>query len=318
MILITGGTGFVGNVIIRQLSDLGYPVKLLLHPSRKTPDLPKGIPFEATVTSLTDEKGVRVAMKDVDIIFHLASAESSGRQAELSKVDIQGTETLVRMAHQAKVGRLIYLSHLGADQASAYPLLKAKGMAENMIKSSGIPYTIFQSAMAYGEHDTFTNGLAFLIKISPYIVMLPNKGSTLLQPIWVEDLATCLTWSLDLPWAINKTIEIGGPEYLSFKEICMLVSEKLGIRRYFLDVPPVFLNVFTELLEIMVPNFPTSVFWMDTLATDRTASLDVLPRQFNLLPARMKQRLGHLEGKKFIKDWRQMLFQRKRSKKQWE
>ncbi len=318
MILITGGTGFIGNVLIRHLINLGYPVKLLIRPSKETPYLPKGLPLNVAVTSLTNEKGLRAAMKDVDVIYHLASAESLGRRAELTKVDIEGTQALVKAAAQARIDRFIYISHLGADQASAYPLLKAKAIAENHIKSSGVPYTIFRSAVAYGEGDHFTNGLAFLLKISPYFVMLPEEGSTLLQPIWVEDLVTVMTWSLDMPVTVNSTIEIGGPEYLSFRQICEIIISRININRKFIDVPPIFLNVFTEIIEILMPSFPTTVFWLDYLATNRTTSLDILPSMYNLLPARMKQRLGYLEGKSFRKNWWRILKQRKRKLIRWE
>ncbi|MBG0788539.1 MAG: NAD(P)H-binding protein, partial [Anaerolineaceae bacterium] len=190
MILITGGTGFIGNILIRHLSDNGYPIKLLIRPSDHSPNLPKGLPVEVTVASLQDERGLRAAMKGVDIVYHLASAESHGRMARLDEVDINGTQAIARAAKQAKVNRIFYLSHLGADRAAAFPLLKAKGIAEHFIRQSGIPYTIFRSAVAYGEGDHFTNNLAALLKRSPGVALLPSGGVTQLQPIWVEDLAT--------------------------------------------------------------------------------------------------------------------------------
>ncbi len=318
MILITGGTGFIGNVLIRHLSDLGYPIKLLIRPSKVSPNIPKSIPLDVAITSLNDPKGLRAAMKGVDIIFHLASAEALGRKAQLSNVDIQGTQAIVSAASQAGIERFVYLSHLGADRASAYPLLKAKAIAEHAIKGSGIQYTIFRSAVAFGEGDHFSNGLAFLLKVSPYFVMLPDDGSVLLQPIWVEDLGTIMTWSLDMPHTINETIEVGGPEYLSFKQICTLICETIKINRRYLEVPPVFLNIFTEVLEIIVPNFPTSVFWLDYLAANRTTAMDVLPRMFSLIPARFSQRLGHLEGKNFRKNWWKMILNRKRTITRWD
>jgi len=212
----------------------------------------------------------------------------------------------------------VYLSHLGADRASAYPLLKAKAIAEQFIRSSGIPYTIFRSAIAYGDQDHFTNGLAFLLKISPYFVMMPEEGGSLLQPIWVEDLASVLTWSLEMKQTLNDTIEIGGPEYLSFKKICEIIIEQLNIKRRFVNVRPILLNRFTETLEILMPNFPTSVFWLDYLATNRTTNLDTLPRIYNLLPARMSHRLGYLRGKSFRRNWWRIIKPRKRITTKWD
>ncbi len=316
--MITGGTGFIGNVLIRHLSDLGYPIKLLLRPSKKSPNIPKGVSLDVTITSLTDIKGLQAAMKGVDTIYHLASAESLGREAQLSTVDIQGTKTLVEAASQSNIQRIFYLSHLGTDRSSAYPLLKAKAIAEHAIRTSNIPYTIIRSAMAFGERDHFTNGLAFLLKVSPYIVMLPDDGSVLLQPIWVEDLVRIITWSLDMPQTLNETIEVGGPEYLSFKDICIMIAEKIHINRRYQEVPPVILNIVTEFLEIITPNFPTSVFWLDYLATNRTTSLDVLPSLFSLIPARMNQRLGHLDGRNFLKPLWKILIRRKRKTIRWD
>jgi NADH dehydrogenase len=318
MIMITGGTGFIGNVLIRHLSQLGYPIKLLLRPSKETPNLPKGIPLDVAITSLKDTKGLRAAMKGVDVIYHLASAEAFGRKAQLTTVDIHGTQAIVDAASQTKIRRFVYLSHLGAERSSAYPLLKAKAIAEHAIKTSQIPYTIFRSALAYGKQDHFTNGLAFLLKISPHFVMLPGDGSVLLQPIWVEDLVTIMIWSLDMPQTLNEIIEVGGPEFLSFKEICEMIAEKIEINRRYIEVPPVFLNIFTEILEIIVPNFPTSVFWLDYLATNRTTALDVLPRMYSLIPARMHQRIEHLQGRNFLHDWWKLILRRKRTTIRWD
>jgi NADH dehydrogenase len=318
MIMITGGTGFIGNVLIRHLSDLGYPIKLLLRPAQESPKLPKGLPMEVAVASLNDQKSLRAVMKDVDVIYHLVSAESFGREAQLSEVDIKGTQALVAAASQANISRIFYLSHLGADRASAYPLLKAKAIAENEIKSSGIPYTIIRSGIVFGEQDHFTNGLAFLLKISPYFVMLPDNGSALLQPIWVEDLARVLTWSLDMAQTINETIEVGGPEYLTFKDVCQTILDQLGIKRQFINVKPVILSRFTETLEILFPSFPTSVFWLDYLSTNRTANLDTLPSRFDLLPARLSHRMSYLKNKKFRMNWRQIILNRKRTITRWE
>jgi NADH dehydrogenase len=184
--------------------------------------------------------------------------------------------------------------------------------------NSGIPYTIFRSGMVYGEGDHFTTSLAVLMKMSPFFVLLPNEGASLLQPIWIEDLVTVLAWSLDMPETLNQTVEIGGPEYLSLKQICSLILDAIQIKRHFINTSPLFLNVLTELMEMVKPNFPTTVFWMDYLAGNRTTNVDVLPRMFNLLPAKMSQRLGYLEGQAFKKNWRKLRDQRKRTPIQWD
>ncbi|MDX9865921.1 MAG: NAD(P)H-binding protein [Anaerolineaceae bacterium] len=157
MIFVTGGTGFIGEALVRQLVATGRPVRVLLKPSPRSPKIPKGVALDVAVSSLLDERSLRSAMKGVDTIFHLASAERQGIRGDLSQVDVEGTRILSKVAAEANVSRIFYLSHLGADRASAYPVLKAKALAENHLIQSGIDYTIFRSAVVYGLHDQFTS-----------------------------------------------------------------------------------------------------------------------------------------------------------------
>jgi hypothetical protein len=142
MILVTGATGFVGSALIRSLNLLGKPIRLLLRPSPKSPRIPRGVKVEVAVCSLNDDRGLMAAMRDVDVIYHLAGTERAGSQADLNGVDIDGTAILADAAAQSGVERFFFLSHIGADRASAFPVMKAKGIAEGLIKKSGVTYTI--------------------------------------------------------------------------------------------------------------------------------------------------------------------------------
>ena len=303
MILVTGGTGFVGKALIRQLAENDYPVRTLIRPSQDSPDLPAGIPVEVAVSSLTDERGLRGAMVGVDTVYHLASAEWRGARADLMQTDIQGSRSVVQAAIEAGVKRLFFVSHLGADRASAYPVLKAKAISEEHIRRSGIDYTILRTASLYGPDDGLTSGLARLLSAFPYFFFMPGDGQALLQPLWVEDLVTCLTWSLEEPDTINKMVEIGGPEYLTITQIIELIMEKIDIRRTAVNVNPPYMRVMTVILESLFPGLPVSVHWLDYLAANRTCALDTVPRIFGLLPSRMSHRLNYLEGLQ----WRQPL-----------
>ena len=294
MILVTGGTGFVGKALIRHLVEAGYPVRTLLRPSAKSPDLPHGVPLDIAVSSIHDERGLRAAMVGVDTIFHLASAEWRGPRASLMDIDIRGTRTVIQAAKSAAVDRIYYLSHLGADRASAYPVQKAKAIAEEFIRRSGLDYTILRTAILFGPNDGFTTGLARILKSFPFVFLCPGDGSVLLQPLWIEDLVTCLTWTIDDPETRNRIIAIGGPEYLSFRKILDLVIEKIGSRKLILNVPSPYMRILTVLIESLYPKLPVSVYWLDYLAVNRTTAIDTMPRIFNIMPSRMSQRLAYL------------------------
>jgi uncharacterized protein YbjT (DUF2867 family) len=299
MILITGGTGFIGKALIRHLVETGQPVRTLIRPSSRTPTLPRGVPVEVALTSLTDERGLRAAMMGIDTVFHLAGAERQGGKASLMDIDVRGTQMVANAAAEAGVGRIIYVSHLGADRASAYPTLKAKAIAEEHIRRSGVDYTILRSALVYGPGDAFTTGLTRLLHALPFFFMIPGEGRTLLQPLFVEDLVTSLVWSLDFEHTRNQTFEVGGPEYLTFREIVNTITSTINVRRILVPVKPPYLRWLTVLLEHTLPGLPVSVFWLDYLASSHTCSLDTLPRVYNLMPARFAQRTAYLRGEKW-------------------
>ncbi|MDW8226762.1 MAG: NAD(P)H-binding protein, partial [Anaerolineales bacterium] len=190
-ILVTGATGFVGRALTRSLVSAGHRVRILLRPSPRSPDLPRGVPVEVAVTSLRDPRGLRAALHGVQVVYHLASGEAGGGRGDLQTIDIEGTRNLVEAASDAHIERIFYLSHLDANPASAFPVLKAKGIAEEFIRHSGLAYTIMRASILFGLGDTFTSGLAMLTAISPGVLFLPGGGRTLVQPLWVEDLAVC-------------------------------------------------------------------------------------------------------------------------------
>lgn len=307
MILVTGATGFIGRALVRHLSQAGQQVRVLLRPSPQSPRIPKGVPVEVAVVSLNDERGVRAALRGVDHVYHLASASSQGRRGNLLTTDIEGTRNLANAARDAGIQRLIFLSHIGADRASAFPIQKAKGIAEEHIRRSGVPYTIIRSSIVFGPEDHFTTNLAGLLRTAPFFFPIPSDGRMLLQPLWVEDLVTTLVWTLENTEMINQTYEVGGGEYFTLRQVLETLMNVTHARRMLVSLSPPYMRVLLVMLDSLLPNFSISTYWLDYVAVNRTCPVDNLPRTFGLMPARFQYRLDYLTRKPWYSEFAERL-----------
>jgi NADH dehydrogenase len=256
---------------------------------------------EVAVVGLDDERGLRAAMRGVEQVYHLASAAAQGRRGNLFKTDIEGTRTLATVAANADIERFIYLSHIGSDRASAFPIHKAKGIAEEHIRKSGVPYTIIRSTVVFGPEDDFTTTLSTLIRATPGILPIPGGGRTLLQPLWVEDLVTCLVWALQNPEMANQTYDIGGGEYFTLRQVMEIVMNITHTRRLAFPLSMPYMRALFVILDAFTPGFNVPSYWLDYVAVNRTCPVENLPRTFGLMPARFAYRLNYLERKPLLK-----------------
>ena len=296
MILVTGGTGFIGRILVSHLVTLGYPVRLLLNPSRDYPKLPRGVSVEVAISSMNDERNLRASMKDIDTVFHLVGTEWKGIHAEYEEVDIRAARMFSNVAKQMNVKRFIYMSHIGADKSSAYNLLRAKALAEGAIRESGVPYTIVRSGIVYGQNDHFTSTLRDFVMKTRGPLLIPGGDATLIQPIWVEDLITALMLCMDDDATLNQTIYTGGIETFSFREVLELVMQTIRKKKRIIPVQSSILRQIYIANEQWFPKHIPMYFWLDYMAEDRITALDILPREFGLMPTRMTQNIDYLRN----------------------
>ncbi len=309
MLLVTGATGFIGRRLLSGLNEAGYAVRILLKPSRQSPRLPRGATIEVALSSLSDLGGIRAAMVGVDTVIHLASEEHYGHRSNLRQGDVQGTDNLAQAAAEARVARFIYLSHLGADRSSAYPVLRAKGAAEEHLRASGVPFTILRTGVVFGPEDHFSTSLAKIGAVLPGLFPIMGHGEVLLQPLWVQDLTTTLQWLLEEPASLNRRYEIAGPEQLRLAECVKLILASAGLRRVIVPIGAPYLRLAVALMERILPHPPLTTSFLDYVAANRTTDLDSLPRVIGLQPSRMIDRLEYLEdvrwGARLMRDqWR--------------
>ncbi|MGB1249288.1 MAG: NAD(P)H-binding protein [Candidatus Promineifilaceae bacterium] len=275
MILLTGATGFIGRSVQKKLAA-------------------QQIPYRVFESDISDFMYLRELLADVDTIIHLAGAESSGRKRAVRRVDLDGTNTLIRAARFHNISQLIFLSRLNATPHAMYKLLRAKGEAERLLRQSGLPYTIIRSATLFGKDDRFTNAIAATATWSWPFVFLPKGGDTAMQPLWVEDLASCIVAAIGRNDLINETIELAGNERLHYRDIVRLVLDAAKISRRPISIRPQLARTFNFLTAWLFLRPMLTRFDHDRMSMAEITDLNTVSRHFGFQPARFHSHLAHL------------------------
>ncbi|MGQ9907436.1 MAG: NAD-dependent epimerase/dehydratase family protein [Candidatus Flexifilum sp.] len=297
MILVTGGSGFVGRHLVRQLLAAGRPVRLLLTPARAqhwtaqiAPSLP-GQPVDLIVGSILDPEALFRAVSGVHTIIHLENAQWWGRARDLERIELFGTRALVEAARAARVGRIITLSHLGAAAASAYPLLRYKGLVEETIKTSGLAYTIIRSGLLFGEEDAFFNHIAMQLAANPIAFLMPGQGEVVLHPLHIDDLIQAVIRALESFDVVDRVVEIGGPEYLTLEDMLRTIMRVTGMYRVIISVPPYVVRWLMAPARLLLPRSILTPQWLDLLAANRAARIGNIFTYFGVQPRRFEDTL---------------------------
>lgn len=304
MILITGATGFIGRAVVHHLVDAQHNVCCLLQPSRREQKLPAGIAFSTVSASFDDPPALRTAMQGTTAVVHLAREQDFDQAGELSD-HVQNTSQLIQAMKDAGVDRLIYLSRLNAERSSAYPLMRIKGEAEALIEESGLDYTILRSAVVYGAEDAFTNVLVMGAKLMPLFLPIPDAGRSRFQPLWVGDLARCITETLERDDLIGQTIPLGGPEHFTLEQMIAEILQVAGMRRLMVHVRIPLIKAAINFFNLFLVRNPTPRWWLDVVAVGSATSLGAIPRRFDFEPCRLADCLGYLEKRR---PWRRDFF----------
>lgn len=294
MILITGATGLIGRHLVKRLMDEGIPTRCLLT-ERRTRRLPwdenHDYAPEIILGNVLDEEAFFRAVTGVHAVIHLENALWWGRRRDLERVEVSGTRQLVTVARSARVGRIITLSQLGATPSSAYTLHRIKGQVEEVVRNSGVAYTIIRSGLVYGEDDAFINHMASMMSINPFIFLMPGQGEVVLHPIHIDDLVEALFRSLNEIRLVDQTIEIGGPEYMTLEDMILTIMRVTGMPRVIVPVPPYMLRWITGVYGRILSRSLMTSQWLDILATNRTAALGNTYNIFGFHPKRFEDTL---------------------------
>jgi uncharacterized protein YbjT (DUF2867 family) len=276
-VTVFGGSGFLGRQIVRRLASDGAQVRVAVrHPERasflvEASTAGQIVPVYADVW---DEASVGPAVDGAEAVVNTVGHYVERGQASFAAIHGQGARQVARASAMAGVQRLVHVSGLGADPASASPYIRARGIGERLVKEAFPEATILRPSVLFGPEDAFLNRLAGLARVMP-VLPLFGTGETRLQPVYVRDIAEAAAQALAAPVTMGKVYELGGPRVYTYKALVQLVLAQIERRRLLIPVPYFVWELLSAIL-VPLPNRPISRDQIILMKRDNVVGADAL------------------------------------------
>jgi NADH dehydrogenase len=196
------------------------------------------------------------------------------------------------------VRRLLHQSALGVEDDPNLHYASSKAKGEALVAASELEWTIFKPSLLWGERDGFFNVIADLVRLSPGVVPIPAGARSRFQPMWIGDYARIVARAVDDPATVGRVYELGGPDFMTYREMVEEVLRGMRARRAILPMPQPLIRLVARSSELVRLPFPVASDQLRQLSLDNITTLDAVQRQFGFEPRPMTGGLEYLRRKR--------------------
>jgi NADH dehydrogenase len=225
-IAITGGTGFIGRHLARDLISHGHEVIVIARGryTRNTQPI-EGATFIALDANDTDR--LTQAFEGCDAVVHCAGTSVENAQQTFHRLHVEGTRSAVTAAERGRVKKFVLVSYLSVrpNVKSEYHTTKWQG--EEIVRSSKLNFTILKAGLVYGQGDHLINNLSNLFRKMPIFAAVGIKEKSV-RLVAVEDLVEVIRASLDEVRFARQTVAVLGPEEFPFSQAARRIAKAMG------------------------------------------------------------------------------------------
>jgi len=293
MILVTGGTGFVGSNLVRRLRNDDIAVRALVRDPGRGQAL-KDIAVDIVEGDVSNRESLEKAAHGCDRVVHLVGIIQETQNAKFQTVHVDGTRNVLEAAKKAGVRHILYQSALGTRPGAVSAYHKTKWQAEELVRASNVPYTILRPSLIYGPGDQFTMRLVEMIKHLPVLPVI-GSGQSRIQPLYIDDAVSCIVKAITGDSFFNEMLEIGGPDQLTYEELVGAVADALGVYRPTMHMPVFLAKGAARFLETLLTAPPVTSDQLIMLQEDNVCSMRDIRDAFSIEPIKFREGL-----KKFI------------------
>ncbi len=290
MILVTGGTGFVGRHLIRRLRAEGLTVRAAVREPGRADSL-RETGAEVVRGDVSDPASLTAAAEGCDRVVHLVGIIQEGRGFTFRSIHVEGTRHVLEAAGRAGVKQFFYQSALGARENGTSAYHRTKWEAEELVRAAGIPFTILRPSLIYGPGDLFTVRLAEMIRLSPVLPVI-GRGAARVQPIHIDDVTACIAKAVRGGSFLNRTFEIGGPDRLTYEEVTRAIADALGVKRPVVHLPMIVIRSVARIAESVLPKPPVTTEQLIMLQEDNVCEMTDIRESFGVEPAEFRTGLA--------------------------
>ena len=294
-VLVTGGTGVIGQAAVPQLVRHGHSVRLLSRsPADDEKQWPDGVEFWPA--NITDQDALRGCAEGCDVVLHVVGImEESPPSLTYETVNVEGTRNIVREAERCKVGRFLYVSSLGAE-AGTSPYHRSKRRAEEIVRGFAGGWIILRPGNVYGPGDEVVSLLLTMVRTLPVAPVI-GSGDDRFQPIWVEDLAAAVLESVRRTDLHGRVLELAGEEQTSLNDMLDRLREITGRSPARVPIPPFLVSAGITMASILGVKLPLTESQMTMLSEGnviRTPGSNALIGVFRIKPTPLDSGLRKL------------------------
>lgn len=292
VITVFGGTGFLGHAIVRHLVESGVTIRIAARHPHAPALAGADSKIELQTTDVRNEDTVAKAISGATgVVNAVGLYVEQGKATTFEAIHVEGAERVARRAREAGIRRLVYISGIGADPTSPSKYVRARARGEQRVHSAFPNAVILRPSVLFGPNDAFLGSLKAVTRLP--VVPLFGKGTTRLQPVYVEDVASAVRQVLEAHEIVGRIFELGGSQIYNYREIVEKVLAHFGRRRLLLPVPFSAWRMLARMASIL-PNPPLTPDQVTLMETDNMVGAGVGTfDELGIEPHSLEQMLSH-------------------------
>ncbi|PWE33891.1 complex I NDUFA9 subunit family protein [Maritimibacter sp. 55A14] len=236
--IVFGGTGFLGNRVVRDLRNHGFRVGIATRFPQKAVQFADGNDHGTRLIriDLRDHDSLRRAVEGASAVINCIGFYIETRTELFRDVHVDGARAIAAAAKTQGLRDLIHLSGIGADPRSPSAYIRARAEGEEEVRRAFPAATILRPSVMFSRDGAFFGDLDAIIRNLP-VVPLFGDGRTRLQPVHVGDVAKAIRRALELGDARGRVFELGGPDCFTYRDILQRLAARANRRRLLLPLP---------------------------------------------------------------------------------